>query len=179
MNERVYWYAFLSAMFTRAPDDKMIGDLAKNDDILELFNSVEFFKDKALAKEALNIDFTTIFIVNSPPIESYIRSFRDNVPTGLDNEAVGFYRSHGYDFYLNKSELNAPDHLAIELGFLQALSLQPNSEKTQKEFLEERLLPWIAPYLIGVRSSLETPFYKNLCNITIDYLYEHYEELSK
>lgn len=179
MNHNVYWYAFLSAIFSKTLEESVIADFVKSKDLLEMLDSEEFFIDEKKAYELLNIDYTTTLIVNSPPIESYIKTVKESAPTGLDNEAVLFYNQYGYNFNLNKSELNAPDHLAIELGFMQALCQQNGSESIQKAFLQERLLPWVVPYLLGIKSSFETPFYRNICDMGVEFLLSHYEELSK
>lgn len=179
MNHNAYWYAFLSSTFSKTLDENIVADFLNSLDLLEMLDSVEFFQDTKKATDLLNIDYTTTLIVNSPPIESYIKTIKDSAPTGLDNEAVMFYNKHGFNFALNKSELNAPDHLAIELGFMQALCLQENSEEVQKQFLKERLLPWAIPYLIGIKSSFETPFYRNICDMSVEFLLSHYEELNK
>ncbi|MBD3794976.1 MAG: hypothetical protein IE881_03390 [Epsilonproteobacteria bacterium] len=44
-----------------------------------------------------------------------------------------FYYNYGYDLNLEASSLNVPDHIALELGFMQKLVLQ-NDTKLQMKF---------------------------------------------
>jgi len=175
---KAFVYAFLSRCYQKELDEKAIEDLKKNPGLLESIgeDSLEWFlkNDTKKIEEALNIDFSSAFIVNSQPIETLIEDSKGEILVGLQNPVMQFYFSNGYEIDMNKTDILAPDHLSIELGFMQNLSFR-NENRAAYEFLKEHLLKWVPPYLIGVKSLLETPFYKDLADFTIEFLFSDYE----
>jgi len=177
---RAYIYAFLSRIYTKEVDLKLLSDLKSNPQLLstigeEAFAYLSNHTDEEIL-DSLNIDFNSLFVMNNPPIESSILDVKNEVLVGLQNPVMQFYYNYGYDLNLEASSLNVPDHIALELGFMQKLVLQ-NDTKIQMKFFSEHLLVWIPPFLISIREMSETPFYRDICDFSIDFLLSDYARL--
>ncbi|WOE70025.1 molecular chaperone TorD family protein [Hydrogenimonas thermophila] len=177
---RLYIYAFLSRVFTEELDDKALNDLYENEALLETIGeeTLKWFKtnDLEYLKEQLNIDYNSLFGINNHPIESAVMDSKNEILVGLQNPVMQFYFSHGYDLNLENSKLYVPDHAGIEFGFMQSMISQ-NDKFTQAEFLQKHLLNWIVPFLVAVKPMADTPFYRDLCDFTIEFLMSDYSAL--
>ncbi|KIM03772.1 MAG: dehydrogenase [Sulfurovum sp. AS07-7] len=177
---RAYIYAFLSRIYTKEVDIKLLLDLKSNEQLLQTIGEDAFEylhgheNDEIL--DNLNIDFNSLFVMNNQPIESSILDVKNEVLVGLQNPVMQFYYNYGYDLNLEASSLNVPDHIALELGFMQKLVLQ-NDAKLQMKFFTEHLLVWIPPFLLSIKEMSETPFYSDICDFTIDFLLSDYARL--
>lgn len=173
-------YAFLSKMFATVLDEKLIGELKNDRAILELVldDEVEWFVTTPLSEleEALNVDFSSLFLMHSLPIESAILDDKEEVLVGLQNPVMQFYFEHGYELNLTKSELQAPDHLSLECAFMQNLILK-NEVEAQRAFMQKHLLNWAPMYLLGIANMAQTPFYRELCALGAEYIIADYEGL--
>lgn len=118
-------------MFSNVLDKKLLLELQKDNAIVEMLlgDEKEWFLNTALTEleESLNIDYTSLFLMNSMPIESSIIDDKDEVLVGLQNPVMQFYFEHGYELNLQRSHIQAPDHLSIECGFMQNLILKRDS----------------------------------------------------
>ena len=181
IDTRAYWYAFLSRFFADVPSARLLEELRANSEILGLIgeeaNHYLLNTDNEQLLEELNIDYTTVFITNAPPLESAVLDTKNQIASGLENPVMGFYLRYGYEINLNNTVLLTPDHLAIELGFMQNLVLHEPKD-TQKQFLSEHLLVWVVPYMLGVKELLVTPFYRQLVDFTIEFLISDFETLN-
>jgi TorA maturation chaperone TorD len=177
---RLYIYAFLSRVFTEELDDKALKDLCENEALLETIGeeTLAWFKsnDFETLKEQLNIDYNSLFGINNHPIESAVMDSKNEILVGLQNPVMQFYFSHGYDLNLESSKLYVPDHAGIEFGFMQSM-ISGNDKATQAEFLHKHLLQWIVPFLVAVKPMAETPFYRDLCDFTVEFLLSDYSAL--
>lgn len=180
-NQRAFIYAFLSTVFGGNLSKKSIEDLKNNPDFLDLIgeNAKRFFDENDIdtLDEELNIDFTSAFLVNSHPVESSIMDAKHQISTGLENPVMSFYIENGFDINLNGTNLLTPDHIAIELGFMQTLVLEED-KKTQKEFMKKHVLRWMVPFFIGAKSLVETPFYIDFLDFATEFLLSDYESLN-
>jgi TorA maturation chaperone TorD len=181
-NQNVVIYAFLSRVFSDVLDKNFINDLKKNSDMLSLLGSdtLTWFEESSVETihEELSIEFSSLLLQNTQPVESFILDAKQEALVGLQNPVMQFYFSHNYEIDMNQTHILAPDHLAIELGFMQALSLR-NELRAQQEFLQAHLLNWVVPYLIGMKESTTTPFYRDLFDFTVEYLIAQYHLLSE
>lgn len=179
--QRAFIYAFLSTVFSDKLSKKSIQDLKDNPDFLDLIgeNARKFFDDNDVETldEELNIDFTSAFLANSHPAESSIMDAKHQISTGLENPVMNFYIGNGFDINLNNTNLLTPDHIAIELGFMQNLTLGEDVQ-TQKEFMKKHILKWMAPYFLGAKTLVETPFYLDFLDFATEFLLSDYEALS-
>ena len=177
---RLYIYAFLSRVFTEELDDRALKDLSENTTLLETIGeeTLRWFKqsDFDTLKEALNIDYNSLFVINNHPIESAVMDSKNEILVGLQNPVMQFYFSHGYDLNLESAKVYVPDHAGIEFGFMQSM-ISGNDKPTQAKFLHKHLLQWIVPFLVAVKPMAETPFYRELCDFTIEFLLSDYSQL--
>ena len=180
--EKAFVYAFLSRCYQKELDSKAIKDLKENKALLEAIgeNTQEWFLSKSIdeIKEALNIDYSSAFMLNSQPVETLIEDSKGEILVGLQNPVMQFYFNHGYEINMNQTDILAPDHLSIELGFMQNLYYK-DEEKIAFMFLREHLLKWVPPYLIGIKSLVETPFFNDLIDFTNEFLLSDYEEMKE
>ncbi|MEA1919306.1 MAG: molecular chaperone TorD family protein [Campylobacterota bacterium] len=179
---RVYIYAFLSRVMSDTLDMRFIQDLRENRDFLEVIGdaSVEWFdsvEDQTLFNE-LNSDFSSMFIINTQPVESFILDAKNETLVGLQNPAMAFYFQHGFEVNMDQTSIMAPDHLSIEFAFMQTL-IYRNEIAPQLEFLEQHLIRWVIPYMFGMQSMAMTPFYKDLCTFIIEFLTSDYAYLKE
>ena len=179
---RLYIYAFLSRVYTEELDSRAIADLRQNDQLLETIGeeTARWFKSLSIEalEEALNIDYNTLFGINNHPIESAVMDSKNEILVGLQNPVMQFYFSHGYELNLENSKLYVPDHAGIEFGFMQSM-ISAGDKKSQVEFLHRHMVVWMVPFFTAVRGMAQTPFYRELCDFTVEFLLEDYSRLIK
>jgi len=179
---RLYIYAFLSRAFSEAPDEKMITDMKANRPLLETIGeetAAWFLSTPVEAlEEALNVDYHSLFAMNNHPIESAVMDSKNEILVGLQNPVMQFYFSHGYDLNLESSKLYVPDHAGIEFGFMQSL-VQTGEATVQRDFLARHLLRWLIPFLTAIKETAQTPFYRDLCDFTVEFLLADYSALAE
>lgn len=177
---RLYIYAFLSRVMSDIPDRRFIHDLKNNTSLLEIIgeetkawvesSDVEELYDK------LNTDHTSMFILNTQPIESFVLDAKNETLVGLQNPVMGFYFNHGFEVNMDQTQIMAPDHLSIEFAFMQTLVYR-NEQKPQFEFLDQHIFPWVIPYMMGMKSMADTPFYRDMCDFIVEFLSADYDFL--
>ena len=77
---------------------------------------------------------------------------------------------------MNQTAIMAPDHLGIEFGFMQMLTFR-DERAAQLKFMSEHLLPWVIPYMQGMKSMASSPFYSDFCDFVIEFLSSDYETI--
>ena len=172
--QRATVYAFLSRMFSDIPGKKLLVELKEDKSLLEMLlgeEAMAWFEQTPIneLEEVLNMDFTSLFLMNSMPIESSVLDDKDEVMVGLQNPVMQFYFEHGYELALKFSHIQTPDHLSIECAFMQNLVLK-NEVDAQKAFLQKHLLAWAPVYLLGIKGMAQTPFYEALCDFGAEFL---------
>jgi len=191
---RINMYAFISRLLIEEVDENILEKIKNNPDLLELFPNTkewESFKTKStkeLIDEDLNVDYTTVFILNAYPYESVFMNDEGHINPTPTNPTLQFYLEHGYEIDLNKTRVLSPDHIAVELEFmitliqeqLKAYSMnnQEGEKKAlnlQKEFIENHILQWAPIYLMAARDMSETPFYYDVCQMALDFIMTDYE----
>jgi TorA maturation chaperone TorD len=177
---RRYIYAFLSRVMSNMPDRRFITDLKSNPELLEVIGEetkgwVESLSEKELY-EALNTDYTSMFLLNAQPVESFVLDAKNETLVGLQNPVMAFYFAHGFELNMDQTELMAPDHLSIELAFMQVLVFR-NETKAQVQFMDEHLFMWVIPYMLGMKNMADTPFYRDICDFMVEFLCSDYEYL--
>ncbi len=178
---QVYIYAFLSRLFEKEIDSKLLSDLKKSEEITQMISSNlhEWFDRKPDDEllEELSIDFTSLFVMNhTQPIETAIMDDKDEVLVGLQNPVMQFYFDHGYELYLDKTHIQTPDHISLEFGFMQNL-IQKEQYDVGAKFLEKHILQWVPSYLLSMKESAQSLFYKELCDFTTEFVLASYETL--
>lgn len=178
---RLYIYAFLSRVMSNIPDRRFIHDLKNNEQLLEIIGeeTQEWFKntDEDALYDAMNIDYSSMFILNTQPVESFVLDAKNETLVGLQNPVMAFYFTHGFEVNMDQTDIMAPDHLGIEFAFMQML-IYRNELEPQSEFLDKHLFPWVVPYMMGMKSMAETPFFRDICDFTVEFLSSDYEFLN-
>jgi len=191
---RINMYAFISRLLIEEVNENILEKIKNNPDLLELFPNTkewESFKIKStkeLIDQDLNVDYTTVFILNAYPYESVFMNDEGHINPTPTNPTLQFYLEHGYEIDLNKTRVLSPDHIAVELEFmitliqeqLKAYSMndQEGEKKAlnlQKEFIENHILQWAPIYLMAARDMSETPFYYDVCQMALDFIMTDYE----
>ncbi|MBU1990086.1 molecular chaperone TorD family protein [bacterium] len=178
---RLYIYAFLSRTMAGTADKRYISDLRNNTDLLELLgeDTKEWFlnNDDETILDALNEDFSSMYVINTQAVESFVLDAKNETLVGLQNPVMNFYYKNGFELNMDQSELMAPDHLSIEFAFMQTLVFR-DEYKPQYEFLKEHLFNWVVPYMIGMKSMALTPFYSDLCDFIVEFIVADFEYCS-
>lgn len=178
---RLYIYAFLSRVMSNIPDRRFIHDLKNNEQLLEIIGeeTQEWFKntDEDALYDAMNIDYSSMFILNTQPVESFVLDSKNETLVGLQNPVMAFYFTHGFEVNMDQTDIMAPDHLGIEFAFMQML-IYRNEVEPQSEFLDKHLFPWVVPYMMGMKSMAETPFFRDICDFIVEFLSSDYEFLN-
>ncbi len=179
---RLYTYAFLSRVMSDIPDRRFIADLKAYNDLLDTLGESSktwlLAHDDVSIIEALNTDFTSMFILNTQPVEAFVLDAKNETLVGLQNPVMAFYFKHGFELNMDQTELMAPDHLSIEFGFMQSL-IYRNELQAQYDFMNEHLMMWVIPYMLGMQSMAQTPFYKDICDFIVEFLAADYEYLNE
>ena len=194
---RINMYGLLSRLLIEEIDPFTLNKIKENEDLLELFPNTKEWKEFwekdpiKLVEEDLNVDFTSIFIINAYPYESVFVNDEGHINPTITNPTLIFYRENGYAIDLNKTRALSPDHIGVELEFmmnlaqeeLNAIAREDKKEanrvrKIQKRFLEEHLANWGLPYLLAVKDIAETPFYYDVADATLEFLMSDLEYLS-
>jgi len=179
---RAYIYAFLSRIFSSEIDAKLLQDMKGNAELLQTIGdeAYEYIASKSNEEllDELNVEYNYLFVMNNHPIESAVQDVKNEILVGLQNPVMQFYVNYGYEINLDASNLYVPDHIAIELGFMQKLVLQ-DDKQAQIKFAQAHLLSWVPPFLISVKEMSQNPFYYDLCDFAIEFLLEDYATLSQ
>lgn len=184
MNEeyRLYIYAFLSRVMSNIPDKRFIQDLRSNEELLSIIGdeTKAWFEDENddAIYDALNGDYTSLFIINTQPIESFVLDAKNESLVGLQNPVMAFYYNHGFEINMNQTEIMAPDHLSIELAFMQTLVYR-DEKGPQFEFLDQHMIPWVVPYMMGMKQMAETPFFSDICDFMVEFLVADYAHMKQ
>ncbi len=191
---RINMYSFLSRLLVEEVDENLLDKIKNTPELLELFPNTKEWEPfntkttKQLIDEELNVDYTTVFILNAYPYESVFMNDEGHINPTPTNPTLQFYLENGYEIDLNKTRVLSPDHIAIELEFmitlikeqLTAYSINNIQEEKkyldlQKKFMENHLLQWAPIYLLAARDMAETPFYHDVCQTTLEFIMTDYE----
>lgn len=179
---RLYIYAFLSRTMADVADKNYIKDLRKNTDLLALLGeeTKEWFEmhSDEMILDALNEDFSSMFVINTQAVESFVLDAKNETLVGLQNPVMNFYYKHGFELNMDQSDLMAPDHLSIEFAFMQTL-IYRDEKKPQYDFLKEHLFIWVVPYMLGMKSMANTPFYRDICDFIVEFIVADFEFCSQ
>jgi len=175
---RVYIYAFLSRIYSDVPDRRFIEDLKANKDLLGLIGeeTQRWLESTSIDDviDGLNIDYTSMFDLNTQPIESFVLDAKSEALVGLQNPVMGFYFQNGFEVMMDQTRIMAPDHISIELAFMQTLVFR-EEYTPQEAFLREHLLVWVVPYMIGMKSMATTPLFREMCDFINEFLVADYD----
>ncbi|KJS19578.1 MAG: hypothetical protein VR72_18165 [Clostridiaceae bacterium BRH_c20a] len=170
--------------------------------IKALRNEVDYFSQQAVFKldeilveleehkENLNyflIDYGKLFVgpfnLLAAPYSSVYLGHERRVMGDSTIEATNFYQKAG--LVINNDLKDAPDHIKVELEFMQYLIMKSISIgeeeflKLQKEFLFNHLSLWITDFKKAVTTNSRTILYKNLLEVTHMFISQDEQFLSE
>lgn len=157
------------------PDESVSEDLDSGFAALETFIEENRDRDTATVREALESEFTRLFVGPRPPIlphETYYREDTDFRGKGLANVEAS-YAAAGWSPPDDYPEEN--DYVAVELAFLRYLIRQQRAghEETvgyQRVFHEEHLSEWIPALAADIRERSDERFYEAVASILEGYV---------
>jgi len=131
--------------------------------------------------ETLLVDYTRLFLGPMQPLaRPYASSWLESSAQddGAPSLAIlDLYEAGGFDVSEDFNDL--PDHIAVELEFLYLLTFARNEaeqagqgdaqtevEGIEKTFLVDHLAEWIGPFVSAIKEGAETPFYREVAELT-------------
>jgi putative dimethyl sulfoxide reductase chaperone len=160
--ERAEAYRLVAEFFLKPPEEDMLR-VIKEDFELESEDTAEEIRK----------DFLRLFSYPEgklPPIESFFLTLES---TSSAEEVAQFYSSAGLT--IEEEFEFIPDHLYLELIFMSYL-IETNKYDLQKKFLDEHLLNWVLYYCDELVKESKTAFYREIAEITRDFLISEAEE---
>lgn len=140
--------------------------------------------DEAFSRAGLQellVDYTRLFVGPSHPLAMPYASFWQVADPsqrhGATMAVLDLYAEGGFEVSEDIREL--PDHVAVELEFLYALThaanqAQPDelakATERQLRFAAEHLGGWIGRFVSAVRTNAQTAFYRELADVTMIFL---------
>ena len=198
IRDRIYTYGFLARLYRVEVDDAYLDEMCKmkfprntgNADVDEGYKLIREYLSNRWERTIteLRVDYCTTFLGTGPdcfsaayPFESVHTSAFRLLMQGARDDVLKIYQAAGLG--KNKSWREGEDHIALELEFMQILSIRSldllkkgNEEEAgdlllqQYDFLQNHLLNWV-PMLVGEINKLSsTDFYKGLGKLTIGFL---------
>jgi len=137
----------------------------------QLSEWIDSFDKKEDLLEALQVEYTALFITNFPtvPAPIYKSVYDENELFGNSTTAiVEIYEENNFRVSDNMTE--PADHLAIELEFIYRLIEAEKPMKIQISFINEQILSWIEQFSDKVKSYATLPFYPVITKLIINYL---------
>lgn len=161
------------------PDEEVNEALDTGFDELRAFIAENEDRDPSDVQDALEREFTRLFIGPRPPVlphETYYRDDTDFRGEGLAKVEAS-YGGAGWNPPESYPEEN--DYIAVELAFLRYLIRQQRSGRVetfgfQRVFHEEHLSEWIGDFVADIREMTNERFY-----VAVAYVLEGYIEFEE
>ena len=135
-------------------------------------------------------DYVHITVVNLVPYGSFYRSPTGVVEAGAANPIVSFFNTCGFEVNLAAARSLSPDHIGILLELLAHLcEAEAEAEarpdvayaneirELQARLLRDHMLDWVPLYLFAVQRCAHTLFYREVAEVTMDFVASHFQEL--
>lgn len=168
-DSRANTYRMLAGLFLKEPDIDILNTLQTDLDMT--------FKD---SPEDIAADFNNIFAGQEDPLvpnESlyhYPLADKPRLWGKATEEVQKFYKGAGVMLYEEMGLL--PDHISVELLFMSYLAENGKLE-LQTHFLSEHIMQWVPQYCTDIADLALTTFYKEIAEITKNFILSDYEEL--
>lgn len=159
--ERAEAYRILADLFLKPPDN---GQLKTIKEDLELQSNETQYEIVG--------DFGYLFLYPGgrlPPVESLFISLTE---TAAFEDVTVFYAEAGLT--IDEEFQLMPDHLSLEFLFMSYL-IDIGRTDLQDKFLEEHLMNWVPYYCDEIIRHAGTVFYKEVAEITNNFLENEYE----
>jgi len=160
--ERAEAYKLLADFFLNAPEEDMLRSIKE-----------DFELESEETADEIRRDFDRLFPYPEgklPPIESFFLTLEN---TSHADEVSAYYASAGLT--IDEEFELIPDHLYLEFLFMSYL-IETNRYDLQKKFLDEHLMNWIPHYCDELIRQAKTVYYREIAEITRDFLIAESEE---
>lgn len=160
--ERAEAYRVLADFFLKAPEEDLLSAIKE-----------DFELESEETAEEIRKDFERLFSYPEgklPPIESFFLTLEN---TSSADEVTGYYA--GAELTIDAAFEFIPDHLYLELLFMSYL-IENNRYELQNKFLEEHLMNWLPYYCDELSKLAKTVFYREIAEITRDFIFSESEE---
>jgi TorA maturation chaperone TorD len=157
--ERAESYRILADLFSKPPDADRLRTIQE-----------DFGLESKESEDEVRADFDDLFLFSSgkvPPVESAYAEGEE-----IAESVEAFYYSSGLTFE-EEYEL-VPDHLSLEFLFMSYL-IDIDNHELQEKFLEEHIVNWVPYYCEEVSRHARTLFYREIAEITRDFIENEYE----
>jgi len=191
---RSHIYGLLAMIFRAEPTEALL-QIWKNHQVYVVFSELgitlgkEFYQksEKALVEE-LAVEYARLFLGPSEPISPH-ESVHKEVDGGdwgalWGQETVKvkrFIESAGLEYTPDYTGI--PDHISVELEFLQKLSLRESAAwaegdtegalyglKMEKMFIQDHLFKWVPLFCDKIIAKANMPFYREMAKVTKGFL---------
>ena len=139
----------------------------------------------------LKVDYARLFVgpysLSAPPYGSVYLDGSRQIMGNSTMDVQRKYKKAGFDLVDNFKD--APDHIAVELEFMDVLVFQEIEAldgdrsdileliKRQHNFLQVHIGAWVKPFTDLVAENAYTDFYRNLARATLSFINEERVEL--
>jgi TorA maturation chaperone TorD len=159
-DEHAEVYTVLSDLFLDLPDDEELETI-----------KTDFGLRSREPLEEIAGEFSALFSFPHGTLQPIESIFRPNVMADSP-DVVSFYSQAG--LALDEEYDVAPDHLGLELLFMSYL-IETDRTDLRKKFLAEHIINWVPDYCDEVVKQAKTLFYREIAEITKNFLAEEYE----
>jgi len=187
---RTNTYGFLSIVYLREPTGEFIKSLIESN-ILDVMNKSDLRLDKTINNDVsdkhlndLVLEYTRLFIGPGKHIAPYESVYRDNenaLWSETTVEVKNFIELSGLEYSGSWSGL--PDHIGVELEFMQKLTSHENEAWTnnnkntairclefEKKFIDKHLSQWVPIFCDKVKEVSRTAFYGEIAELTRQFI---------
>lgn len=197
--ERSGLYGFLASVFRTEPTPALVGEIRKaafggalKAVGVDLIDSLSGRSDEDLVEE-LAVEYARLFLGPGPHTTPYAGIYLGGDGASLwGPETVWvkrFIEDAGFDYRPDFHGL--PDHIAVELEFMQemtsreARALEQGNVaearpfvETEAVFLTRHMARWVPKFCAKTTSQAPLPFYREMAALTVDFILSEAEELS-
>ncbi len=184
--ERSNLYGLLSIIFKKEATSQLI-ERIRNSEISRVLGESEIQlydmpENEILPK--LAVEYTMLFLgpgKHISPHESVHRNGKGLLYGDSTLDVKKFYKN--CDFVLSPLYKGIPDHIAVELEFMQHLAKRESTswkernrdkamkfQRMQKRFLSEHLNKWVSAFCEKVEMRAELSFYKGFARLTAQFI---------
>ncbi len=158
-NERAESYRVLADLFFETPDPEELERIKE-----------DFGMESKESAEQVRADFNSLFVYPGgklPPLESLYAEGVD-----IADSVAAFYYSTELTF--EEDYETVPDHISLEFLYMSYL-IDIDNHELQQKFLEEHIANWVPYYCEKVMKQAKTLFYREIAEITKDFIEYEYE----
>ncbi len=132
---------------------------------------LDSFENKTQLLEALQVEYTGLYITNYPTIPAplFKSYYYEKEILGQSTENI-MDTYEKFNFHVSEQMQEPADNLAILFEFVHRLSELENTYSDQISFIQNEILSWIEKLAVKINATAKIPFYPLIINIITNYL---------